>query len=111
MQEVVDARGIGDVDRQQYSQTMVEYFTAQLNEANPILTEISEAMTEEGRCKEMVNSLEAREQIEESELWRRKMEAAAERKSVGNSRLMECSARYNNLMKKIRESRSISIRV
>lgn len=105
MQEVVDARSVGDLGRQQYAEKMVDYFTEQLNEANPILTEISEAMTEEGRCLEKLNAALAFENSEDADTWRGKIEEAATRKSIGNARLMECSARYNDLMKNLRESR------
>lgn len=106
MNEVANARDDGDLEREQYAQKMVDYFTQQLNEANPILTEISEAMTEEGRCQEKMSALVSEMKIDEAATWKEKMEAAAERKRLGNYRLMECSARYNDLMKSIRESRS-----
>jgi thioredoxin-like negative regulator of GroEL len=106
MQEVADARDTGDLERQQYAQKMVDYFTEQLNESNPILTEISEAMTEEGHCQEKLSALMDQNQPKQAATWKAKMEAAAERKRHGNARLMECSARYNDLMKSIRVSRS-----
>jgi hypothetical protein len=105
MQEVSDAKAEGDEERQMYATKMVDYFTDQLNESNPILTAISEAMTEEGNCKEEMVSCIAKEELKEADTWKAKMTAAADRKQEGNQKLMECSARYNSLMKTIRESR------
>lgn len=109
MQDVVDAKAAGDVERQTYAQQMVDYFTDQLTESNPILTGISEAMTEEGLCQGLMEACLARKETEEAEKWKLKMLQAAERKREGNTRLMECSARYNNLMKSIREARNSCI--
>ena len=107
MQEVVDGRSNGDIERQQYAQKMVEYFTDQMNESNPILTEISDAMTEEGLCRDMIIEMTQNGKISNDEIavWNNKMLAAAKRKKDGNHRLMECSSRYNNLMKLLRQSR------
>jgi hypothetical protein len=102
MQEVATAQSIGDLERQKYAQTMVDYFTDQMNEANPILTEISEAMTEEGECLDKLAKLENESDVQ---VWKLRMEDAAVRKNAGNVRLMECSSRYNELMKRLRESR------
>jgi len=108
MQEVTDARIVGDYEREKYGQAMVDGFTDQLNESNPILTEIADAMTEEGYCKERMLSCLAREETKEAALWKDKMELSAARKQNGNKKLMECSARYNVLMKSIRETREKS---
>jgi hypothetical protein len=75
-----------------------------LNDSNPILTEISDAMTMEGFCKQQMESTESRGDVEDAAAWKFKMEAASERKQAGNSKLMECSARYNQLMRSIREA-------
>jgi hypothetical protein len=75
-----------------------------LNDSNPILTEISDAMTMEGFCKHQMESTESRGDVEAAAAWKDKMEAASERKQAGNSKLMECSARYNQLMRSIRET-------
>lgn len=106
MQEVTDATEAGDEERQAYAETMVQYFTDQLNEANPILTEISDAMTEEGLCKEQVIAAMQNNDTEEARAWQDKMEIAAARKQLGNDKLMACSARYNALMKALREKRN-----
>ena len=105
MQEVAEARDVGDLQRQKYAQTMVDYFTDQMNEANPILTQISEAMTEEGICVDKLAELVASKDSEEVAVWECRLSAATESKNVGNMRLMECSSRYNEMMKNLRESR------
>lgn len=105
MQGVVDAKACGDKEQEAYSQKMVDYFTDQLNESNPILTEISDAMTDEGYCKEQMSIALAAQDMKAVTDWKAKMDAAADRKGQGNQKLMGCSARYNNLMKALRESR------
>jgi len=105
MQEVSDAQQAGDSARQVYAQTMVDYFTQQLSESNPILTEISDAMTDEGHYLEKMASCLASNDPEGAALWKTKSEEAAGRKRLGNDKLMACSARYNSLMKSIREER------
>lgn len=110
MQEVLDAEAEDDEERRVYAETMVDYFTKQLNEANPILTSISNAMTEEGNCKEELANCIAKKDVEEAAQWEVKMSMAAERKQQGNQKLLECSARYNSLMKGIRETRQAAAR-
>jgi hypothetical protein len=105
MQDVIDARALGDLERQQYAQKMVEYFTEQMNESNPILTDISDAMTDEGVCKDKIAELSNNHLYDEVHLWEVRLQAATDRKIKGNSRLMECSSRYNELMKQLRKSR------
>jgi hypothetical protein len=82
---------------------MVDCFTDQLNESNPILTEISYAMTEEGHCRDKMESALT---VEEANVWEEKMETAAAAKQAGNEKLMACSFKYKNRMKEIRESES-----
>jgi hypothetical protein len=111
MQDISDAKAEGDNKRLLYAMKMVDYFTEQLNESNPILTEISNAMTEEGNCKDEMSACIAKKELEEADLWKAKMITAASRKQEGNQKLMECSARYNSLMKSIRESRQTATRL
>jgi hypothetical protein len=106
MQEAADAKASGDVKREKYAQQMVEYFTEQLNESNPILTEISDAMTEEGRCQEKMRVCTDQQRWTEAEHWRIAMQRASEMKLNGNAKLMECSARYNNLMSTLRKAQT-----
>lgn len=105
MQEVAEARNSGDVKRQRYAQKMVDYFTDQMNESNPILTQISEAMTDEGICVDKLADMATGKNFEEICMWQARLSAATERKNAGNTRLMECSSRYNDMMKSLRESR------
>ena len=104
MRGVAEAKKIGDHAGLAYSQTMVEYFTAQMNEANPILTRISDAMTEEGNCRDKLMAAMASENVGDMELWKARLDAAGKDKEAGNLQLMECSARYNALMKQLRET-------
>ena len=103
MQEVSDALLEGDVTRQKYAQAMVDCFTEQLNEANPILTDISDAMTLEGQLKEELAQAMVDQDHDAIALVERKMVDAAEQKSRGNKALMACSMRYNDRMKALRE--------
>ena len=65
-------------------------FTEQLVEANPILTEISDCMTAEGRANDAGDGAAAVE-------WARRKEAA-------NQALGECSQKYNALMAQLRSA-------
>jgi 4-hydroxyphenylpyruvate dioxygenase-like putative hemolysin len=105
MQEVTDALLVGDEARLSYAQAMVDCFTEQLNEANPILTEISDAMTLEGQLREKLAQAAATNGADDVDLCQRKMADAAERKLKGNQALMDCSMRYNDRMKSLRETR------
>jgi hypothetical protein len=104
MTEVVRGREAEDFGLLDYAQKMVDCFTDQLNESNPILNEISEAMTEEGLCQQRLAQLST---ISDTDalLWQEKLRTATERKAKANARLLECSARYNGVMKRMRESR------
>ena len=106
MQDASDAQSCGDVEGEAYAQQMVQYFTDQLNESNPILTEIADAMTDEGHCQEQLSKAQSVGHTDEAALWNSRRLAAAERKRLGNDRLMACSARYNSLMKALREGRA-----
>lgn len=79
----------GDTAALAYYTSMVEAFTAQLEESNPVLTTISDAMTAEGEAQERGDA----EAIQKH---------AAE-KAQGQQRLQEISAKYNSLMKALRE--------
>jgi hypothetical protein len=103
MMNVAKAKAEGDEARCAHAQAMVDCFTDQLNESNPILTEISDAMTEEGHCRDRMESALT---VEEAKVWEEKMETAAAAKQAGNEKLMACSSKYKNRMKEIRESES-----
>ena len=68
----------------------VALFTEQLVEANPVLTDISDCMTAEGRALDAGDADAADE-------WRQRKEAA-------NVALTECSQKYNGLMATLREA-------
>mmetsp|Transcript_20634 Transcript_20634/g.47668 ORF Transcript_20634/g.47668 Transcript_20634/m.47668 type:complete len:263 (-) Transcript_20634:40-828(-) len=97
MAEVAEAKALGDERAQTYAQQMVDCYTAQLDESNPILTEISDAMTKEGICQQELLS------TEDKGYWQTRLAEAGAKKSQGNRKLMECSAKYKGLMKTIRE--------
>mmetsp|Transcript_29862 Transcript_29862/g.66159 ORF Transcript_29862/g.66159 Transcript_29862/m.66159 type:complete len:718 (+) Transcript_29862:75-2228(+) len=104
MLEVSQAKAAGDVDRQTFAQGMVGTFTDQLNESNPILTAISDAMTVEGSLKTQLNRAMAENDDDTVCILRNKLEKASEAKRVGNSKLMECSKKYKERMKALREN-------
>lgn len=93
----------GDEKRRLYAEKRVECFTEQLHDSNPILTQISDAMTEEGECQAEMEAAILRGDQGESELWRKRMKEASLKKEHGNEMLMKCSARYAKRMKSIRE--------
>ena len=104
MLDASEAKLAGDERLREYAQNRVDCFTSQLSDSNPILTEISDAMTLEGHCKEQMELAEERNDTESMDMWKTKKEAAGERKSAGNVRLMECSTRYKTMMRSIREA-------
>ena len=109
----VNARASGDAPGYNYARRKVDLFTEQLNESNPLLTEISDAMTREGAARERIKAYrEGRRGGEEEE---EKKEDGIERwclvaerellaKSRANERLMQCNLKYQRLMKELRES-------
>jgi hypothetical protein len=104
MVEVSRADEIGDTKQRDLAQKKVDIFTDQLNEANPILTSISDAMTEEGDALVLMQLAAKRDDKEEEALYKEKMETARLKKIHYNQQLMSCSAKYNNLMKQLREN-------
>mmetsp|Transcript_6848 Transcript_6848/g.13369 ORF Transcript_6848/g.13369 Transcript_6848/m.13369 type:complete len:292 (+) Transcript_6848:647-1522(+) len=104
MLEVSQAKAAGDVDRQTFAQGMVGTFTDQLNESNPILTAISDAMTVEGSLKTQLNRAMAENDDDTVCILRNKLEKASEAKRVGNSKLMGCSKKYKEMMRALREN-------
>merc|ERR1712217_69165 len=91
MKARADAEVAGNEADIAYNNKLVETFTAQLDESNPILTVISDCMTAEG---------EAEERGDTTELTRLRAE-----KEIANQNLQECSLKYKNLMKTLREGR------
>lgn len=103
MYEVAEAKAAGDEKREKYAQAMVDCFTRQLDDSNPILTEISNAMTDEGRCRDMLLTSDGDDLA--SQEWQQKATEAAKRKQAASIRLMECSSFYNAMMRTMREQR------
>jgi len=84
-----DARAAGDAKGEARFSQMVNAFTAQLDESNPVLTAISDAMTAEGKALDRGDTAEVQR-------W------AAE-KVKGNEALQAISLRYKLRMKELRE--------
>lgn len=85
-----DSAVAGDVEGERRFDQMVQCFTAQLDESNPVLTAISDAMTAEGVALESGDEAGARR-------W-------AEEKAKGNEDLQAISLKYKLKMKELRES-------
>lgn len=102
MLEVSHARASDDEMAMIFSQKKVDAFTDQLNESNPILTAISDAMTEEGKALEkMQDALSKGDQVAAAE-YETQMKAASKAKHESNLQLMELNAKYNEMMKSLR---------
>jgi len=101
--DTMKARLEGDGPGALYAEKRVKYFTNQLNEANPVLTAISDAMLEEGECKVALDAL-MHDDGDDAKRWKQKLKRASQRKEIESSRLMKSSARYARLMKELRES-------
>ena len=80
----------GKHDEAAYHAKRVAMLTEQLVEANPILTEISDCMTAEGKALDAGDA-------DAADGWSRRKEAA-------NRALAECSGKYNVLMRELREA-------
>jgi hypothetical protein len=102
MLDVSHAKEKGDVDALTLAEKKVSIFTEQLNEANPILTAISDAMTEEGNALNNMEDALRKGDMEAVELYRQQMETAMIEKNANNEKLMACSSKYNNLMKSLK---------
>jgi len=103
MREAAEGRRVGDHAKSVLAQRRVDCFTRQLNDSNPILTQISDAMDEEGRCKEHMEAAILAGDAVAAASWRSKLEEASQLKQAGNSRLMACSAQFEAMMRSIRE--------
>jgi hypothetical protein len=98
------SKASGDIKHQTYAEHMVSLFTKQLNESNPILTEISDMMTLEGQARDAMVAAKAKGDVDEAQQWNDKMETYTHAKGVGNQHLMDCSTKYKNLMRDLREN-------
>jgi len=104
--EVSDAKSVGDPIMLDLAERKVELFTDQLNESNPILTEIADAMSAEGDALNRVQQAEVKGDRAAAVEFRKRMEEARVSKELSNVKLMSCSAKYNELMKSLRLSRN-----
>eukprot|EP00929_Paragymnodinium_shiwhaense_P020762 TRINITY_DN13732_c0_g1_i1.p1 TRINITY_DN13732_c0_g1~~TRINITY_DN13732_c0_g1_i1.p1 ORF type:complete len:665 (+),score=173.32 TRINITY_DN13732_c0_g1_i1:96-2090(+) len=89
MGQLAHAELTNDKKLADYARKMVDAFTDQLSESNPVLTAISDAMTAEGEALERGDKAEAEKQ--------------GAKKLQGNEDLKNLSNRYNNLMKTLRQ--------
>ncbi|CAK9067416.1 unnamed protein product [Durusdinium trenchii] len=84
-----EAEAAGKPQLARYYGSMVDAFTSQLEESNPVLTAISDAMTAEGEALEQNDRPSAQRYAEE--------------KAKGQDRLQEISGKYKQLMRRLRE--------
>ena len=101
MLEAASAKGSGDKVQYAIFQRKVDLLTAQLNESNPILTEISGAMTREGIAREKIAESYSEGNRQGAESWKLVMEKEALSKKQANDKLMQCNLKYQNLMKEL----------
>lgn len=104
MLEVSNAKAKSDDVGYKFAQRKVELFTEQLNESNPLLTEISDAMTKEGMARDKLLGEEASEQ--DKDKWQLVVEQESLAKACANEKLMQCNLKYQMLMKNLRQSQS-----
>jgi hypothetical protein len=104
MLEASNARDRGDVSAHAFAQSKVDLFTKQLNESNPLLTEISDAMTREGIARDKMAASCQEEKKDDADFWRLAIDKESLAKARANEKLMECNLKYQRLMKELRES-------
>ena len=102
MFEVSHAKASDDDIASSFAQKKVDAFTEQLNESNPILTAISDAMTEEGRALGRMQDAMGRGDEAAAAQFKAQMLKAADAKHDSNVKLMELNSKYNGLMKTLR---------
>ena len=103
MTEAASAKELGDQVRHEFFQNQVNIFTNQLNESNPILIDISDAMTREGIAREKIDLFMERGNKKEAQEWKLAMEKESQTKADANEKLMKCNLKYQRLMKNLRE--------
>ena len=108
MLEASNAKENGDSPGYVFAQRKVQLFTEQLNESNPLLTAISDAMTKAGIARDKIATSCQEEKKDDTvgEKWRLEMEKQAFAKARANEKLMECNLKYQQMMKQLRESQS-----
>ena len=102
MENVIRAEQDQDEDSMTYYQSMVDIFTEQLNKSNPILNEISNAMTIEGNAAEELKLAIQKGDLGLAAQWEKEQNNGTLLKNIGNQKLMECSEYYRNEMAELR---------
>mmetsp|Transcript_46962 Transcript_46962/g.92451 ORF Transcript_46962/g.92451 Transcript_46962/m.92451 type:complete len:646 (+) Transcript_46962:52-1989(+) len=90
-----------DEEAAKLADKMVATFTDQLDESNPILTLISDAMTAEADA--MAALKDAKDETEKAKLTA-EIEKQRSSKEKGNEMLQACSTKYKEMMKELRAS-------
>lgn len=98
-----NAKRDGKMNEYDFAKRKVQLFTDQLNESNPLLTEISEAMTKEGAARDKMMLAHKEGKKENAKVWGKVAEKEAAAKSLANDLLMECNMKYQRLMRELRE--------
>jgi hypothetical protein len=93
----------GDSVGKRFAERRITLFTDQLNESNPILTRISDAMTEEGVLREQAEEARAAGDLARASALTAEADKHMAIKDGGNGLLQECSGKYNGLMKALRQ--------
>merc|ERR1740129_2566060 len=88
-----------DQKKMDYGKRMVQAYTDQMNESNPILTAIAEGMTAEGKANEAVANAKDDGERSNAVAEKQKWEAFKEEQ---NTLLKACSAKWNQALKNIR---------
>ena len=104
---VVEAKG--DEVAKNFAERRITLFTDQLNESNPILTRISDAMTEEGVLREQAEEAEASGDSARAAELNREADKHMAIKDGGNGLLQTCSGKYNDLMKQLRQEHAAAL--
>merc|ERR1712203_881340 len=97
----IQAEGAAGSDQKktEYGKNMVQAYTDQMNESNPILTAIAEGMTAEGKANEAI--AHAKDEQERSKFVAEKQKCEAF-KEEQNKLLKACSFKWNQALKDIR---------
>uniref|UniRef100_A0A7S4L101 4-hydroxyphenylpyruvate dioxygenase n=1 Tax=Paramoeba aestuarina TaxID=180227 RepID=A0A7S4L101_9EUKA len=101
MNDLEAAREEGDQKKERVAAKMIEEFTNQLNASNPILTMISDAMTEES---DILDELSTCQDAAKREELQARLQVELKKKEEGQEKLKVTGAHYNNVMKNIREN-------
>merc|ERR1712087_763427 len=94
-----EGEATGDENKVKFGKRMVQAYTDQMNESNPILTAIAEGMTAEGKAKDAI--AQAKDEAERSKFVAEKKKWETF-KDEQNELLKACSAKWNQALKDIR---------